>query len=67
MPPRHQFGPVLVDISSDRLSIDGELVRACDLGKFAADDHDRLGSAAVRWRSAAGLLDRQRADGSRVG
>ncbi len=34
-PRRHQFGPGVVDISaSDRLSVDGQLVRAFDLGKL---------------------------------
>jgi len=34
-PRRHQFGPAIVDVSaSDRLTVDGECVRALDLGKL---------------------------------
>ena len=67
-PRRHQFGPAIVDVSaSDRLTVDGECVRALDLGKLPPTIVTDWGLAAAGRRPAAGHFHRRRAARSGVG
>jgi hypothetical protein len=48
-PRRHQFTPALVDVgASDRLTVDGEHVRAFDLGKLPPTIVTELAGTAAR-------------------